>query len=209
MGPETHRLQQENAVTDPGFPFDDADDPEDADDQHDSGRKAVFITTAEPVAIRVAPLEDARAPDGTALGSYIDGRLVARCAMPRESIDKLMDLHLLDAPVPLGLVVFEEEPGLQCRLVALVPADAVMEEDGDSEPWRQSVPSYEDSLGDDDDDGPGMAAILLGNIVRFDRDRKHRDDLVSEAIDVLQRIVAGGPLADATSKAVDDLLDSL
>ena len=64
--------------------------------------------------------------------------------------------------------------------------------------------------GDGEGENPSFAAILLGNIVRFDRDRRHRDSLVQEAIDVLQRIVGGGaPLSDADAKAIDDLLDSL
>ena len=38
------------------------------------------------------------------------------------------------------------------------------------------------------------ASILLGHIVRFQRDRKFADDLTAEAVDVLQKIVVGGPL---------------
>ena len=191
-------------------PDDGADDADDLDVQ---GRRAVFVATAEPVSLTVAALDDPRAPEGTALGSYIDGRLVARCAMPRGSIDRLMELGLLENPVPLGLVAFEAEPGLQCRLLALVPAADVEEEETADEPWRESVPSFEERMAADDGDSgenPSFAAILLGNIVRFDRDRKHKDSLVQEAIDVLQRIVGGaGPLGDADARAIDDLLDSL
>jgi hypothetical protein len=53
-----------------------------------------------------------------------------------------------------------------------------------------------------------METILLGHIVRFAGDRKHPDDLAAEALDVLQKIIAGGPLSDANQKAIDDLLDS-
>ncbi|MCU0626909.1 MAG: hypothetical protein MUF21_10570 [Gemmatimonadaceae bacterium] len=51
--------------------------------------------------------------------------------------------------------------------------------------------------------------VLLGHIVRFDADRKHSDDLAAEAVDILQKIIGGGTLADADNKAIDDLLDSL
>jgi hypothetical protein len=205
-------------VTEP--PFDPREDeepgeegPDDADDLDVQGRRAVFVATAEPVSLTVAALDDPRAPEGSALGSYIDGRLVARCAMPRGSIDRLMELGLLENPVPLGLVAFEAEPGLQCRLLALVPAADIEEEETADEPWRESVPSFEERMAAEDGDSgenPSFAAILLGNIVRFDRDRKHKDSLVQEAIDVLQRIVGGGgPFGDADARAIDDLLDSL
>ncbi len=186
--------------------------------------RAVFVSTALPVPLRVAPLDDERAPGGSALGAFIGERLVARCAMPREAIEHLMELDLFAEPVALALLAVEEDPGLQCRLFALVPADRIMDDDEEtpSEPWRSSVPSFEDALatmdgdgdddpedGDDDEESSAVASILLGHIVRFDRDRKFADDLTAEAADVLQRIVLGGELEDANSRAVDDLLDSL
>ena len=183
--------------------------------------RAVFVSTALPVALRVAPLDDERAPDGSALGAFIGDRLVARCAMPRDAIDQLMEMELFDEPVPLALLAVEEAPGLQCRLFALVPAERIMDEEesgGADEPWRASVPSFEDAMAeleeDDDDeegedDGTPVASILLGHIVRFERDRKFTDNLTAEAVDVLQKIVLGGHLQDANARAVDDLLDSL
>lgn len=194
--------------------------------------RAVFVSTAIPVALRVAPLDDERAPEGSALGAFIGDRLVARCAMPREAIEQIMEMDLFDEPVPLALLAVEEAPGLQCRLFALVPADRIMDEEdgggggGADEPWRASVPSFEDRMaeleddedeedgedGEDEgelDDGTAVASILLGHIVRFERDRKYSDNLTAEAVDVLQKIVLGGQLQDANARAVDDLLDSL
>lgn len=204
----------------------DEDDGSEEGDDEGGTQKAVFVSTAIPVQVTVAPLDDERAPEGTALGSYIGDRLVARCAMPREAIDRLMELELFSDPVPLALLAVEEDPGLQCRLFALVPAERLTEGEDDDEPWKASVPSFEDSLdyGDDDDDehdgedsdddeddeDSAVASILLGHIVRFQKDRKFADDLTAEAVDVLQKIVlGGGPLLDANSKAVDDFLDSL
>ncbi|MCU0648004.1 MAG: hypothetical protein MUF00_08415, partial [Gemmatimonadaceae bacterium] len=102
------------------------------------------------------------------------------------------------------------DPGLQCRLVALVPRDALKQEDA-NEPWKASVPSYEESTAQEDGSDAQYQTILLGHIVRFARDRKHPDDLAAEAVDVLQKILTGGTgeLKDADSKAIDDLLDSL
>jgi hypothetical protein len=95
----------------------------------------------------------------------------------------------------------------------------------DAEPWKASVPSYEASVGgaDDDDDDEDeddedeegddetpFETILLGHIVRFEKDRRHPDDLAAEAVDILQRIIHGAePLEDADKKAIDDLLGSL
>ena len=215
----------------------------------DAERKAVFITTSDPVPLRVTAIPDERAPDGECLGAFIDGRLVARCVMPKEAIERLMELRLFDEPVPLALLAYEEEPGLQCRLFALVPASSVAGEGNDEEPWAASVPSFEDAIAaqaddeddddeledddeldddleededeedddeedededdEEDDDEEALATILLGNIVRFEKDRKHPGDLTSEAVDVLQKIVAGGSLSEADARAIDDLLDSL
>ena len=170
--------------------------------------------------IRVAPLDDERVPDGSALAAYLGERMIARCAMPREAVERLMELDLFAQPLPLALLAYEEEPGLQCRLFALVPTTALADSDSDDEPWKGSVPSYEDALaaseaddesedGDENADETEVAPILLGNIVRFAGDRKHPEDLTAEAVDILQKVITGGPLADANSKAIDDLLGSL
>jgi hypothetical protein len=223
-------------MTDHDFSAPDDEQPDDDaanDDANDDGaggdagdgKPAVFVTTREPIAIAVSQLDDPRAPESSALAAYIDGRLVARSAMPPEAIARLLELRLFDGPVPLGLFAFEENPGLQCRLFALVPRSALEGQSHADEPWKASVPSYEaaraaaeqeDDEDDDDaadDDEPEVVpfeTILLGHIVRFARDRKHPDDLAAEAVDILQRIIHGSdPLQDADRKAIDDLLGSL
>jgi len=192
-----------------------ADDPLDfTSGDEDDSRPAVFVTTREPIKLVVSHLEDPRAPESSALAAYIDGRLVARCAMPAEAIDRLIALRLFDAPLPVGLFAYEESPGLQCRLFALVPREQLEEAAHEHEPWKASVPSYEASAStsdeDDESETPPYETILLGHIVRFAKDRKHPDDLAAEAVDILQKILTGGdPLHDADKRAIDDLLDSL
>lgn len=196
--------------------------PDDESGQpHDETRPAVFVTTREAVPLVVSRLDDPRAPESSALAAYIDNRLVARSAMPSEAIDRLLELSLFDNPVSLGLFAYEEAPGLQCRLFALVPRDSFEAESHEDEPWKRSVPSYEaardadegpDSDSDEDDEEdevPPFETILLGHIVRFEKDRKHPDDLAAEAVDILQRVINGAPLEDADRKAIDDLLGSL
>jgi hypothetical protein len=196
----------------------DGDEEEEEADEDDDELPAstVFVATATPLEVSVAALPDERAPDGVCLAARIDGRLVARCAMPGESIERLVALKLFEEPVLVGLLAFEGEPGIQGRLVALVPAARLTENSEPDEPWKASVPSFEDADHDSDgdgdgeeSDGAGLAAILLGHIVRFSSDRKHPEDLAQEAVDILQRVVAGAPMPDAASKAIDDLLDSL
>jgi len=206
--------------------IDDTDDDEEGDSaepEEGDGRPAVFVTTREPVALRIAALDDPRAPDGSVLGTFIDDRLVARSAMPAEAIARLQELRLFDAPVPLGLFAFEADPGVQCRLYALVPREALEAGEHAAEPWKASVPSYESTragAGDEDDDGdddgddeeevPPFETILLGHIVRFAGDRRHGGNLAAEAVDILQRILHGADsLQDADRKAIDDLLGSL
>jgi hypothetical protein len=199
--------------------------PDDETFGNSEARPAVFVTTREPVNLTVSQLDDERAKGSSALAAYIDGRLVARSVMPLEAIARLVGLHLFDEPVRLGLFAYEESPGLQCRLFALVPRTSIEAEAHASEPWKASVPSYEalpeqdededdlddDDGGDDDDDAEmPFETILLGNIVRFERDRRYPDSLADEAVDILQRIIHGSEsLEDADRKAIDDLLGSL
>lgn len=191
---------------------DDEDDEEGAAEEDELPASTVFVATATPLEVSVAPLPDDRAPDGVCLAARIDGRLVARCAMPGESIERLVALKLFEEPVLVGLLAFEGDPGIQGRLVALVPAARLTEGSEPDEPWKASVPSFEDAEREsagEEGEGAGLAAILLGHIVRFSSDRKHPEDLAQEAVDILQRVVAGAPMPDAASKAIDDLLDSL
>ena len=215
---------------------DDGDDDEDDEDDDAYGvtdsigtgdvdgeeKPAVFVTTREPIALAVSRLDDPRAPESSALAAYIDGRMVARSAMPPEAIERLVDLKLFEEPVALGLFAFEDAPGLQCRLFALVPRTSLDSDAHSSEPWKASVPSYEamrdadddmdDDMDDDedDDDESPYETILLGHIVRFAKDRKYPDNLAEEAVDILTRIIHGAePLEDADRKAIDDLLGSL
>lgn len=202
------------------------DEEDNQEDGTPEGRPAVFVTTREPVALRIDAVDDPRAPEGSVLATYIDDRLVARSAMPAEAIERLRQLRLFEEPVPLGLFAFEEDPGVQCRLYALVPRAALEAGEHAAEPWKASVPSYEatratgrradadDEEGDDPegdgDDTPPFETILLGHIVRFAGDRKHGENLAAEAVDILQRILHGAEsLQDADRKAIDDLLGSL
>jgi len=125
-----------------------------------------------------------------------------------------LDLDLARRTVPGRVGGWLFRAGIDVEVaVSVVTGDAVEQlarEAADAdEPWKASVPSFEEEQREANEEGGGLAAILLGHIVRFDRDRKHPEDLAQEAVDILQRVVAGAPMSDAAAKAIDDLLDSL
>lgn len=189
------------------------------------GRPSVLVATSTPVQVRVEPVDDERTPDGSVcLGTFIGERLVGRRVAPTEALDELREFHLFDEPVHLGLVAYEDAPGLQCRLLALLPAERFplsddneeQEEEDESEPWRASVPapSFEqeperppprpDGETPSLEDGAAVP-VYLGNIVRLSRDRKHPDDLAAEASDVLMTVLTG-PVSEVVDRVLEDLL---
>jgi hypothetical protein len=173
---------------------------------------AVLAATDRPVPLAVREIVDERVPEGMrCMGTFVDDTMVARCVVPPGALEYFAEHGVFSEPRQLVLAAREEEPGLQCELYAIVPMpDEPMHGDDDdrAEPWAASVPSYEDAVAESDDDDDGddrMAAILLGSIVRFQRDRKHPDSLPLETIDVLSRIVSGR-VVEAVDKVLEDLL---
>jgi hypothetical protein len=175
----------------------------------------VIVATEEALPLRLERLE----PDPTVgaglviLGSYLGERLVARCAVPPAAAAMIEDRGLLRDPVRIALAAREASPGLQCQLFALVamPRD-LGEEETPEEPWAASVPGagYDRAVGghdrEDEPEAAPQAAVLLGQIVRFARDRRHPSSLPDEAIDVLFTIVQG-QLVEVVDKLLDDLLE--
>ncbi|MGQ0704160.1 MAG: hypothetical protein ACT4PM_13595 [Gemmatimonadales bacterium] len=187
-----------------------------------------LAATDRPLPLRLVPVEDDRAPDGMAcIGSFLGPKLVARCVVPPDAAAFLLERGLFSQPVRLALAAREEPPGLQCRLFALVeiPRDffAGLEEE-EASPWAASVPGTaydrmmagEDrgSLADLPDNAEGsdtaseehrQAAVFLGQIVRFQKDRRHPGDLALETMDVLRTIVQGD-VSEVVDKVLEDLL---
>ncbi len=179
-----------------------------------------LVITDEAISIQVAELNDERTPKGmVCLATTLGDRVVARCVVSPEAAGYLGEVGLFGDPVRLALAAQEAPPGLQCRLFALVQIPREILEEGeepeeeDPEPWAVSVPSsdYERVVQDESDDGEGsegdteMAAVLLGHVVRFTRDRRHPASLPLEAADVLSTIVQGR-VAEVVDKLLEDLL---
>ena len=180
----------------------------------DTPTPAAIAATEHPVQITVGLIEDDRVPEGmVCMGSYRNGRLVARSVLPPEAWNQIDEYGIFDDPVQIVLVARAAPPGLQCQLYAMVPLPDEEDEEGD-EPWSASVPgsSYEASLEQDadeeataDGDEPSVAPIPLGNVVRYERDRVHPESLPLEAVDVLRRVI-DGETAEVVDRALADLL---
>ena len=192
-----------------------------------------LAATDRPLPLRLAPIEDERAPDGmSCIGSFLGPKLVARCVVPPDAAAFLLERGLFTNPVRLALAAREESPGLQCQLFALVelPGDFFNRSEDDEEaesPWADSVPgaAYEREVSggsaadeeeeDADDDAEEaaeageeadrQAAVFLGQIIRFEKDRKHPGDLALETMDVLRTIVQGD-VSEVVDKVLEDLL---
>lgn len=204
--------------------------------------QVALAATDRPLPLRLATIEDERAPDGMAcVGSFLGPKLVARCVVPPDAAAFLLERGLFAQPVRLALAAREEPPGLQCQLFALVdlPGDFFETDEEDEEsatPWADSVPGTaydrvvqdgpfpsdtaddaseeeEDDEEDDDEEEEDeddmsqdrQAAVFLGQIIRFDHDRKHPDDLALETMDVLRTIVQGD-VSEVVDKVLEDLL---
>ena len=172
---------------------------------------AAIAATEEPVQLTVALVEDERVPEGmVCMGSFRNGRLVARSVMPPEAWAQIDEYGIFDEPVQVVLVARAGPPGVQCQLYAMVPLPDE-EDDEPDEPWAASVPgsSSEASIVEsdevEDEDEPRVAPIPLGHIVRYERDRVHPESLPLEAVDLLRRVI-DGKTSEVVDRALADLL---
>lgn len=183
-------------------------EPSDPQEENSAPEPAAIAATAEPVQLSVTLIEDERVPpEMVCMGTYRNGRLVARTVMAPEAWGQIQEQGYFQQPLQVVLVARLAPPGLQCQLFAIVP---IPEDDSESEePWSVSVPSssYESSLGPEatQEDDPRVAPVPLGNIVRYQRDRVHPDSLPLETADVLKKIIEGDA-SEVVDRALADLL---
>jgi hypothetical protein len=170
---------------------------------------AAIAATAEPVQLKVDLIEDERVPpEMVCMGTYRNGRLVARSVLSPEAWAQIQEHGFFDEPLQVVLVARVAPPGLQCQLFAMVP---LPDEDLDEpeEPWAASVPSssFEASVeaASAEQEDPRVAPVPLGNIVRYERDRVHPESLPLETADVLKKIIEGDA-SEVLDRALADLL---
>lgn len=185
----------------------------------DAQTSVAFVSTQQTVDLHVDEIDDDRTPDDmVCMGVFFQDRLIARSIVPPEALQQLEAQDVFSDPVRLGLAAVEEDPGLQCRLFALLPAERFQEpaqESEPEEPWAASVPRFEDVMqqssadydaADDDMDDEAIVPLLLGHVVRFGRDRKHPESLAEEAADVLRAILSEDrPLTNIVDKIIEEL----
>jgi hypothetical protein len=169
---------------------------------------AAIAATEEPIQLEVALIADERVPaDMVCMGTYRNGRLVARAVMTPEAWAQIEEHGFFDEPLQVVLVARVAPPGLQCQLFAMVPLPDD-EADETEEPWAASVPgsSYEATVEGDQEseEDPRVAPVPLGNIIRYDRDRVHPDSLPLETADVLKKIIEGDA-TEVLDRALADL----
>jgi hypothetical protein len=170
---------------------------------------AAIAATEEPIQLSVALIQDERVPpEMVCMGTYRNGRLVARSVLTPEAWAQILEQRFFDEPLQVVLVARVAPPGLQCQLFAMVPLPDDEGEDSE-EPWAASLPgaSYEATVeGEEEEmDDPRVAPVPLGNIVRYERDRVHPDSLPLETADILKKIIEGDA-AEVVDRALADLL---
>lgn len=179
------------------------------DDENPVPVPAAIAATAEPVQLEVSLIEDERVPsEMVCMGTYRNGRLVARSVMTPEAWAQIQEHGFFDEPLQVVLVARVAPPGLQCQLFAMVPLPDE-ETDEPEEPWTASVPSssYEASVSEEgtEEEEAQVAPVPLGNIVRYQADRVHPDSLPLETADVLKKIIEGDA-SEVVDRALADLL---
>lgn len=169
----------------------------------------MLVGTASPVTVQVGPMEHHLTPAGSVcMGVRLENKVIGRCAVPEETAEEFLGLDLFARPVTLALNVRPSGPVLEANLLALVPYSEAMAspvDEEEREPWKQSVPDL--SLeGEDDESGSEnrLVGVFLGQVVRFQQDRKYPSNLVREAADMLAGVVRG-----RIGKLVDRMIEEL
>jgi hypothetical protein len=181
----------------------------------------VVVTHPAPLRLEARELEHESTPEGNvALGYYHDGHILARGVVTDEAVEAIRGL--LAEPVSLALAATEDDSGnIEGRVCLVLPFDPEQGEGGGeeegAEPWKASVPGPPADIGlsyggeatpaQPEGEGPRMALLPIGHVVRAQRDRRH-GTVEGDVREMLANLV-GGRAKDAVSKAIDDLLDSL
>lgn len=144
-----------------------------------------------PVSVRRIP-NTSSTPEGMVSVEFmVLGHKIAQRHVPPERLP--MFKALLRHPVQTVLAAHEDDPGIQARLLAMVPASLakkyVDEADSKDEPWKASIPSFEDSGPETNPEG--FAPMLLGHAVRMQKDRRFPGSLDAETANLFQSILSG------------------
>lgn len=196
----------------------------------EAGGRHVFMASRQKLPLRGEVVSEGPVPEGSLPVDVYrrdSGARLGQFAGEPDSLDRLREL--LDRPRRVGLGCQAESPGLVGHLVVLIPASDLQDlfggaggaepvgEPGDDEAWRSSLPEPPDLGGAGDEEaatepeepGEGMryGALHLGNVVRFESDRKHSGDFVAEVRDLF-RTALEGDLPSIAERLMDELPSS-
>lgn len=196
----------------------------------ESGGRHVFMASRQKLPLRGEVAREGPVPRGALPVDVFrrdSGARLGQFAAEPESLDRLKEL--LGSPRRVGLGCQPEAPGLVGHLVVLIPAADLQDLFGGNAPgaetpaepeedWRASVPEPPDFGGGEGDgataeapdaseEGMRYGALHLGNVVRFESDRKHRDDFVAEVRDLF-RSALEGDLPSVAERLMDELPSS-
>ena len=182
--------------------------PPSAEDE--SRREHVLVGTATPLKLDVRPIKHHLTPrNSVCIGTFHEDRAIGRCAIPRESVDGFLQMDLFDQPVALALNVRKGGPGMEGSLLALVPMDRASQGGSDrDEPWKASVPgaAYDAAIkaGGDNSKSTQLVGIFLGEVVRFEGDRREPASMLREAADMLACVIRG-KVDSVGGRVIEDL----
>lgn len=195
----------------------------------EAGGRHVFMASRQKLPLRGEVAREGPVPEGSLPVDVYrrdSGARLGQFAGEPDSMERLREL--LDRPRRVGLGCQAESPGLVGHLVVLIPASDLQDLFGESggagpvaegtdESWRSSLPEPPDLGGADgektatepEEAGEGMryGALHLGNVVRFEADRKHGGDFVAEVRDVF-RTALEGDLPSIADRLMDELPSS-
>jgi hypothetical protein len=173
--------------------------------------QALVVSQALPV--HVERLTGDRVPDalpeGTVcLGLFMYEQLISRFAASPEEEELISELGLFAEPRRLLLYGMVHAPGVQARLMALIPESLIPDT---TEPWESASQAFEQAAEDDEPADPavsdlfaGVRQLPVGDLVRYEALRKHPDDLATELADMLASAVRSG-----AQDIVDHALDAM
>ena len=140
-------------------------------------------------------------PEGAVcLGFYAESQLLSRFAAAPEEEAMIGELGLFTEPRRLVLYGMAYPPGVQARLMVLVPESLFP---ATEQPWEAASQSFEQAT-EEEPEGPladvfsGMRQLPVGDLVRYDKMRKYPDDLAAELADML---------ASAAQRGAQDIVD--
>jgi hypothetical protein len=175
--------------------------------------QALVVSQALP--LRIERLSGDRVPDAlpegaVCLGLFLDEHLISRFAAAPEEEELIAELGLFAEPRRLLLYGMAYAPGVQGRLMALIPESLVPDA---TEPWESASQAYEQAADEDDEEEPdpaikdlfaGVRQLPVGDLVRYEALRKYPDDLATELADMLASAVKTG-----AQDIVDHALDAM